>query len=63
VDLEGLQLFIPMGVELVEPRPQSVDGVASKAEQSDAGVSGRPLVNDDAGIQEYPKMFAHHCSW
>jgi hypothetical protein len=59
VPLEGLQLLVPLSLELVEPCLQRHHRLGPEPEHPNPGVLHRSLVGDDSGLQKYPQMPAY----
>ena len=59
VVFEGLELLIPLGLELVEPGLQCDHRVGPKPEETDTSIFGRAFVVDHSGAKQYPQMPAH----
>ena len=54
-----MELFVPLRLQLVEPRPEPDDRLGSKAEDPRAGIGRRSLVCDEPGGEEDTEVSAH----
>jgi hypothetical protein len=50
---EGLELLVPMGLELVEPPLQGHNRLGPESKDTQPGVFGAAFVGDDPGRKEY----------
>lgn len=49
---EGVELLLPLCLQLIEPFVQWVHRSGAKLEQTYPGVIGRALIDDHAGLEE-----------
>jgi len=59
VGLEGPELFVPVGLDLVQPGPHGGNGLVTQPEDPHPGVLVTPLVSDDSHFEQHPEVFAH----
>jgi hypothetical protein len=59
VVLEGTELLVPVGLQLVEPGLERQHRLGTEPEHPSAGVLGQSLVGDDPGVQQDPEVPTH----
>lgn len=60
--LERAKLFVPMRLELVEPRAEGRHRFRSQAEHAQARIVWDAFVGDETRLEQDPKMPTHHRS-